>query len=590
MTFTPTEQKYLDQVQATQTKRMKWWHDARFGMFVHWGLYSQLGRHEWVMNRERIAASEYEPLASTWKPKPRAARQWVKLARDAGMKYMVLTTKHHEGFLLWDSKQSDYNAVKTGPGRDLVREYVEACREFGLKVGFYHSLMDWHHPDGHRCAKDEAARVRFTQYTQACLRELMTNYGKIDILWYDVSWPLTSPQAWDSINMNAMVRKLQPHILINDRAQIPEDFSTPEEHITAAAPGRAWEACMTFNGAWGYVPTPSEDWHSARKVLDMLRVCTAGGGNLLINVGPKPDGTLPDEAVDRLTKVGKWMKTYGDVVYGKTDPVPALSSPAGNWTRKGDTYYFWCSRWPGKRLTFGGLFGKLVSATLLPGGKKLTVTQTPDRTIISGLPDQCPDKVTQVGMIALKFKGHIRQVLGNGCELPEGFPVVLFTELASPPVNTWSMTSPMPRNGSDIAEMPCASLNDASLKWSSVSATTEDGLVLIHDRYPDTDGMVYLANRFKVDKAGAWKLHLGHDGGAKAFVDGKAVLCTPTRSNPAMPGRSCAEVELDAGEHEVVVAFDLAQGLGWGMYFQWEWLTVNKARGNKPWFPKQVQA
>ena len=282
------EKDYLARSARTRQRRMKWWHEARFGMFVHWGLYSQLGRHEWAMNLERIPVAEYEKLADTWQAKPRPMRQWAALAKRAGMKYMVLTTKHHEGFLLWDSKMSAFNAVQRGPRRDLVREYVDACREYGLKVGFYHSLMDWHHPDGATCATDEAARLRFTQYTQGCLRELCSNYGTIDILWYDVSWPLTSPQAWDSFRMNDMVRKLQPGILINDRSQIPEDFGTPEEHITPAAGGRSWEACMTFNGSWGWQYCPPEDWHSARSVLDMLRTCTANEGNLLLNIGPLP--------------------------------------------------------------------------------------------------------------------------------------------------------------------------------------------------------------------------------------------------------------------------------------------------------------
>ena len=245
-----TEQAYQNQVDATRDTRMNWWREARFGMFVHWGLYAQLGRHEWAMNRERIPVKEYEKLAATWKPKPQAAREWAKLAKNAGMKYMVLTTKHHEGFLLWDSKMTGYNATKCGPGRDLVREYVEACREFGLRVGLYYSLMDWHHPDGARCLKDENARRRFLDFTQGCVRELCTNYGKIDILWYDVSWPLESPQAWESYQMNALARQLQPDIIINDRSQIPEDFGTPEEHVTAAGKGRDWEACMTSNGSW----------------------------------------------------------------------------------------------------------------------------------------------------------------------------------------------------------------------------------------------------------------------------------------------------------------------------------------------------
>jgi len=411
------KKRYLDSVKASQAKRMQWWHDARFGMFIHWGLYSQLARHEWVMNRERIPIAEYEKLAATWKPKPGAARKWAALAKQAGMKYMVMTTKHHEGFLLWDSKRSDFNAVKCGPGRDLVREYVDAAREFGLKVGFYYSLMDWHHPDGHACARDEAARKRFTAYTCGLVRELCSNYGQIDILWYDVSWPLSSPEAWESYDLNRMVRRLQPQIIINDRSQLPEDLGTPEEHISAATEGRSWEACMTFNGSWGWQPCPPEDWLSVRKVIDMLRQVTAGGGNLLLNIGPLPNGSVPREAVERLQKVGRWLDTYGSVIYGHVDRVANMDwFPLGNWTRKGSTLYFWCARWPGKALAIGGIRGELKQARLLADGRTLPFTQEYDRLVIRGLPAKCPDAVAQMALIEMTFDRVPTQNMGCGCE------------------------------------------------------------------------------------------------------------------------------------------------------------------------------
>ncbi|MCY2924891.1 MAG: alpha-L-fucosidase, partial [Planctomycetota bacterium] len=376
--------KESPEVVADRLRRMKWWTDARFGMFVHFGLYSQLGRHEWVMNRERIPVKEYEKLARTFNPKPGSPREWARLAKKAGMKYMVMTTKHHEGFCLWDSKQTHYNAVKMGPHRDIVAEYVAACREFGLKCGFYYSLMDWHHPDGHRCVKDEKARRRFCDYTYGLVQELMGNYGKIDILWYDVSWPLPSPEKWESAKLNAMARRLQPDILINDRSQLPEDFGTPEEHISAAQAGRSWEACMTFNGAWGWRPTPPEDWHSARKVVTMLRQVTGGRGNLLLNIGPKPDGSVPPEAIERLAAVGKWTAKYGDVIYGQVDRPEGLEgwSGCGTWTRKGKDCFFWVFNWPGETLAIGGLRTKVKSVQLLPDGKPLRFTQESRRLLI----------------------------------------------------------------------------------------------------------------------------------------------------------------------------------------------------------------
>jgi len=402
----------------SQAKRLAWFREARFGMFIHWGLYSQLARHEWVMNRERIPLAEYEPLADSWKPKPRPARQWARLAKAAGMKYMVMTTKHHEGFCLWDTQQTDYNAVCRGPGRDLVREYVEACREAGLKVGFYYSLMDWHHPDGARCATSEAARRRFVDFTHGCVQELMTNYGKIDILWYDVSEPLQTPEAWKSRRMNAMVRRLQPHILINNRSRLPEDFGTPEEHVTAAEAGRAWEACMTFNGSWGWQPCPPEDWQSVRDVLRMLRSCAAGDGNLLLNIGPLPDGSVPPEASERLLPVGKWLKKYGEAAYGKVTRVDKGLhewTNIGVWSLKGRSAYFWCFRWPGSELALGGLRTKVRRVTLLGGGKAFPFRQTLDRLVIRGLPKRCPDPIADVAVLRLDFAAPPRQVLGALC-------------------------------------------------------------------------------------------------------------------------------------------------------------------------------
>ncbi len=409
------EATYFEQVAATRDERMRWWRKARFGMFVHWGLYSQLGRHEWAMNRERIPVAEYEKLANTWHPKERPAREWARLARQAGMKYMVMTTKHHEGFCLWDTQQTDYNAVKHAPRRDLVREYVEACREFGLKIGFYYSLMDWHHPDGALCAKDEQARRRFLDFTQGCVRELCTNYGKIDVLWYDVAWPLRSPELWESVKMNMMVRELQPHIIINNRSQLDEDFGTPEEHVTAEKAGRDWEACMTFNGSWGYMPC-AIDWRSVREVISMLRTAAGGQGNLLLNIGPKPDGSVPEEAIERLILVGQWIEKNGEALYGQVERVDGRMEwmPTGAWTIKGNTAYYWCNRWPGRELAIGGLQMKVNRASLLATGEPITFEQTENRLILKGLPDANPDKIAGVSVIKLECASAPRQVLGAG--------------------------------------------------------------------------------------------------------------------------------------------------------------------------------
>ena len=369
------------------------------------------------MNRERIPVDEYEKLADQWDPKPRPMREWARMAKKAGQKYMVMTTKHHEGFLLWDSEMSDYNAAQRGPGRDLVQEYVDACREFDLKVGFYYSLMDWHHPDGARCAEDEDARRRFVDYTHGCVEELMSNYGKIDILWFDVSWPLPDAEAWESQKMIDRARELQPQIIVNNRAKLPADFGTPEEHIKAEETGRAWEACMTFNGSWGYQPTPPEDWRSVREVIGMLRTCTAGGGNLLLNIGPTADGSVPGEAAERLTLVGKWLDKYGEAVYGEVSRCAEDIDwmPTGSFTARGNTAYYWCERWPGKELAIGGLQNTVKKAVLVEEDRELDFEQTDDRLVIKDLPRRCPDRLAGVALIKLQLDSPVQQVLGPGC-------------------------------------------------------------------------------------------------------------------------------------------------------------------------------
>ena len=373
---------------ADRARRMKWWHEARFGMFIHWGLYSVLGRHEWVMENEGIPVAEYAPLAKQFKPKPNAARAWAKLAKQAGQKYMVMTTKHHEGFCNFDTKTTDYCAPKQGPGRDLVKEYVEAVRAEGLRVGFYYSLMDWHHPDGARCAHDEDARKRFVEYIHAHLRELLTNYGKVDVLWYDVSWPLDAA-GWESERMNKMVFELQPDIIVNSRNKLPGDFSTPEQQIRAEEGGRAWESCMTLNDSWGFQKA-DDDWKTPKQVIRNLISCSRDTGNYLLNIGPKPDGSIPEESVAALTEVGQWMARNGESIY-HSDPCQPRRSNYASFTRKGNTLYMHVHFWPGETASISGLKTSVKSAKLLASGKNVEFKQDKFRVRFTGLPAAAPD-------------------------------------------------------------------------------------------------------------------------------------------------------------------------------------------------------
>ena len=403
---TPTS-PIQEKMAATRAQRMAWWHQATFGMFIHWGLYSVIGQHEWALEVEGVPIPQYELLAKNFKPKPNAARDWARLAKRAGQKYMVMTTKHHEGFCHWDTKLTDYCAPKQGPGRDLVREFVDAARAEGLRVGFYYSLMDWHHPDGAKCKTDEEARKRFVAYTHGLIRELMTNYGKIDVLWYDVDWPLT-PEEWESERMNQMVFDLQPEIIVNNRNGLEGDFSTPEQEIRAAESGRAWESCMTLNDSWGFNRF-DDAWKTPKTIVANLANCARGGGNYLLNIGPKPDGSIPEESVTVLEAVGKWLDTNGKAIYGAERGDFSWNTNA-NYTRRGNTLYVHQQYWPGHTpaadwlsyyqpeavIALGGLKPKVLSARLLKTGQKVEFTQNEFSLRLTGLPLEAPDQPATV--------------------------------------------------------------------------------------------------------------------------------------------------------------------------------------------------
>ena len=362
-------------------RRIQWWREAKYGMFVHWGLYSLLCRDAWAMGDEDIPLEEYVALAKRFQPQPNAAREWARLARKSGMKYMVMTAKHHEGFCLFDSALTDYCAPKQGPGRDLVKEYVDAARAEGLRVGLYYSLMDWHHPDWLHVKEDEAARKRFIQYTHGQIRELMSNYGKIDILWYDMAVPLDA-KGWESEKMNKMVFDLQPEIIVNNRNLLAGDFSTPEQS-TQATKGD-WESCMTMNDTWGYV-TNDHNWKSPHQLLQNLVECARDGGNYLLNIGPRADGSVPGPSVHILGDIGRWLESNGAAVYG----TQRCFFPHGDicaFTRKNNTLYIHVYFWPGEALAIGGVTTAIKSAKLMATNQPVTFTQKGRQLIITGLP------------------------------------------------------------------------------------------------------------------------------------------------------------------------------------------------------------
>lgn len=368
------------------SQRVSWMKQARFGLFVHWGLYSLAARHEWVKSRERLDDEHYARYFSHFDPDLYDPAGWAAAARDAGMRYVVVTTKHHEGFCLWDSALTDYKATKTPAGRDLLRPMLDAFRAEGLRVGIYHSLIDWHHPefpiDGlHPQRDDEEAKKaaagrqmeRYTEYLHGQVRELLTGYGTIDYLFFDFSYPGRvwggkGREDWQSEKLLAMVRELQPEVVVNDRLDLPGDVTTPEQYQPAgpmAARGdqAIWEACQTLNGSWGY-DRDNLEWKSPDLLIRMLVDGVSKGGNLLLNVGPTGRGTFDERALSTLQGIGRWMRLHGRSVYG-AGPSPFVAPPDTRYTQRGDRLYLHIFAWPFRHLHLPGLAGRVEYAQLL---------------------------------------------------------------------------------------------------------------------------------------------------------------------------------------------------------------------------------
>ena len=337
-----------------KSKRMAWWTDARFGMFIHWGLYALPARHEWVKNYEKMTNEQYQKYFEEFNPDLYNPKEWARMAKEAGMKYIVLTAKHHEGFCLFDSKYTDYKATNTPFGRDIIREYVDALRAEGLKVGFYYSLIDWHHPDytidrvHPQRQETDSAYVRlnknrdmskYREYLKNQVRELLTNYGEISVIWFDFSFPGKNGKDhndWGSEDLLKMVRTLQPGIIIDDRLDLKDmdggwDFESPEQYKVEKWPERNgkkvfWETCQTFSGSWGYY-RDENTWKSTPQLLELLIESVSKGGNLLLNVGPTARGLFDFRAQERLKSMGEWMKYNNRSIYNCTEAPAEFVAP-----------------------------------------------------------------------------------------------------------------------------------------------------------------------------------------------------------------------------------------------------------------------
>jgi len=416
----------------------KWWAHDRFGLFIHWGLYALPARHEWVKNRERISDEDYRKYFDHFDPDLYDPKVWARAAKDAGMKYFVITTKHHEGFCLWDSQYTDYKATNTPYGKDLIKPMVEAFRAEGVRAGFYHSLIDWHHPEfpvdrvhPMRDNAEERARNaerdvrKYAAYLHNQVRELLTQYGQIDLMFYDFSYPGEDGKGrddWNSLELMRMTRELQPQILIDDRLDLLDvpggwDYRTPEQVMLREQPtvdGKPvlWETCQTFSGSWGYHRDESS-WKSVDQLVRMLIDTVGKGGNLLLNVGPTARGEFDARALDRLAGMGAWMKAHGRAIYG-CGPAPAgFQCPQEcrlTYNAETNRLYVHVYAWPFRALHLDGLAGKVAYAQLLNdaselpliGAERLARWGVPEGTLVLGLPVQQPDVVVPVIELFLK--------------------------------------------------------------------------------------------------------------------------------------------------------------------------------------------
>ncbi len=398
----------------------EWLVHDRFGMFIHFGLYSMPARHEWVREREDITNEEYQKYFDRFNPDLFDARDWARRAKEAGMKYAVLTTRHHEGFSLFDTQHSDYKITNTPFGRDLVREYVDAFRAEGIRVGFYYSLLDWYHPHytidqchplrNHPDALEmnktrDMSIYRAFIYNQ--VRELMTNYGRIDVLWFDFSFKNDwyngkysfldggkgkGPEEWGAEEIIKMVRSLQPHIVINDRLGIEQDTATPEQRQLNEWPQyengeyRTWEACQTFSGSWGYY-RDEMTWKSPKMLIEMLIKTVSCGGNLLMNVGPCARGYFDERACKALDVYAKWMRYNSRSIYGCTMAEPEFEAPAGTYltqSEDGSRLYIHLFSYPYGALVMDQLADKIAYAQFLHDASEIKYQMMDVRPVAAG--------------------------------------------------------------------------------------------------------------------------------------------------------------------------------------------------------------
>lgn len=430
------KEKATTETQEQRDSRMAWWRDARFGMFIHWGLYAvpagewkeETGHAEWILETAQIPIEEYEKFTAQFNPVKFDAKEWVKIAKEAGMKYIVITSKHHDGFCLFDSQLTDYDVVDTTPfKRDILKELSEECHRQWIKICCYHSIMDWHHPDylprrnWEKRSSEGADYDRYVKHLKGQVRELLTNYGEIGVMWFDGEWE----ETWSrerGFGLYKYVRSLQPNIIINNRVgkgragmagtydpkTAVGDFGTPEQEIPATGLGYDWETCMTMNNHWGY-NKHDNNWKSTEDLIRKLVDIASKGGNFLLNVGPTAEGFFPQPSVERLRDIGEWMRVNGESIYGTTASLFGKLE-WGRSTTKGKKLFLHVFDWPDDgKLSVPGLISKAETAYLLANPYATLDVNYQGGSAFISLPEKAPDPVVSVVVLEFEQKPEVVQ-------------------------------------------------------------------------------------------------------------------------------------------------------------------------------------
>jgi alpha-L-fucosidase len=629
-----------DALPSEPEDRMAWWRYDRFGMFIHWGLYAipagewngETHYGEWIRNSAQIPLDVYDQFRDQFNPVAFDAREWVKMAKEAGMRYIVITSKHHDGFCLWDSEFTDFDIMSTPYRRDIVAELKKACDREGIRLCFYHSIMDWHHPDylpRRDWEKDRPVQGadfdRYVMHMKDQLRELIENYGPLGILWFDGEWEST----WNhqrGKDLYVYVRGLQPDIIINNRVDVGRegsmagfsregefagDYGTPEQEVPATGfPGVDWETCMTMNDHWGYNKA-DQNWKSSSDLIRMLTDIASKGGNFLLNTGPTAQGTFPEESVERLRDIGRWMSINGEAIYG-THASPFAFLPWGRCTVKSTAaetrLYLSVFSWPEDgRLKVPGLYNRTQRAYLLGDQRQrgLNIQRSED-TVIIQVPVQCPDTVNTVVVLEIEGEPDVNVppdiIAGSDIFVDtltvtietdrqeaeirytlDGVPPDLASPVAQHPVTLTETTTVMARSfrdGKPVSSVASRTFSKVEPMKSSRQNVTGEGIEMSYyegnwDRIPDFESIKplrkeivntitdlegnqteYYGMSFKglirIPRTGVYTFSVSSDDGSLLLINGQTIADNDGLHGMLEKNGQCA---LSEGLHEIGVRF-----------------------------------